>query len=195
MLWRPAAIALAVAIGTWLVTGTSLWVGMNGYVFRYMYPALMLAAVGVAIVLVAPFAGQARALAVVTLTALTAVTCSRYGTPSIARVARGIDDRFGGLTPAVLRSGATVIAGDYWRVWPAVFHANLTLARSRAHARIFGLAYRSEDSDVLWKVAGRRVLIATPAGDAAVGAIADEHGIAVTPLEHLPTIDLYSGVP
>ena len=40
---------------------------------------------------------------------------------------------------------------------------------------------------------GRQVLIAAAPGDASVGAIAEEHGIAVTLLERLPTIDLYTG--
>ena len=43
--WRPVAAILAMAIGTWLVVGTSLWVGMNRYAFRYMYPTLMIVGV------------------------------------------------------------------------------------------------------------------------------------------------------
>src|SRR4051812_21778547 len=191
--WRPAAVTLTMAVGTWLVTGTSLWIAMNSYVFRYMYPALMLAAISAAMIVAAPLTKRADALSAVALVSLIAAACVGYGTPSLARVERGIDERFGGRTAAVLRSGATVIGGDYWGVWPAVFHANLTLARSHSHARIFGLASRSAETERLWKVAGRQVLIAAGAGDATVGAIAEEHGIAVTLLERLPTIDLYSG--
>ena len=193
--WRRTAIALAMAVGTWLVAGTSLWIGMNSYVFRYMYPTLMIVGIGVSIVLAAPFAQRARVLSLGALIALATVAMVRYGTPSLGRVGRGIDARFGGQTAAVLRSGATVIAGDYWRVWPAVFHANLALARAHSHAKVFGLASRSEATDALWKVAGRQVLIAASPGDASVGPIANEHGIAVTLLEQLPAIDLYTGQP
>jgi hypothetical protein len=193
--WRQTAVALAMGLGTWLVSGTSLWIGMNSYVFRYMYPALMAVGIGVSIVLTAPFARRAKTLAMGAMIALAGVATVRYGTPSLGRVAGGIDARFGGQTAAVVRSGATVIAGDYWRVWPAVFHVNLVLSRTHSHARVFGLAYRSEETDALWKVAGRRVLIAASPGDASVGPIADEHGIAVTLLEHFPTIDLYTGQP
>ena len=84
-----------------------------------------------------------------------------------------------------------MIAGDYWRVWPAVFHANLTLARTRTHARIFGLAYRSEATDALWKEGGKRIIAAWP-DDRSVGAVAGEHGVAITLMKHLPEIDLYS---
>lgn len=193
--WRRAAVAVAMAAGMWLVAGTSLWIGMNSYVFRYMYPTLMCVGLGVSILLAAPFAQQAKRLSTGTLIVLAAVAIVRYGTPSLGRVEHGIDERFGGQTAAVLRSGATVIAGDYWHVWPAVFHANLALARARSHAQVFGLAYRSEATDALWKAAGRPVLIAASPGDASVGPIADEHGIAVTLLQHLPAIDLYTGRP
>jgi hypothetical protein len=193
--WKPLAVVVALAAGTWLVTGTSLWVGMNRYVFRYMYPALMLVGLGVSSVIAAPFARRAKALSAIALVALSAVTCVRYGTPSLGRVERGIDERFGGLTAAVLRSGATVIAGDYWRVWPAVFHANLALARTHTHARIFGLAYRSEDTDALWRIPGRQLLIAAAPGDATVVSVADEHGVAATLRERQTAIDLYAGRP
>ena len=123
--WRPAAAICAMAVGTWLVVGMSLWVGMNRYVFRYMYPTLMTAGVGVSIVVAALFAKRTKALTAAALAAWAAVVVVRYGTPSLARVERDIDSRFGRQTAAVLRSGATVVAGDYWRVWPAVFHANL----------------------------------------------------------------------
>lgn len=193
--WRPAGTALAMAAGTWLVTGTSLWIAMNSYVFRYMYPVMMLIAVGVAAVFAMLLAKRAAAVSTPALIALTVVTCVRYGTPSVGRVERGIDERFGARTAAIVRSGATVIAGDYWAVWPAVFHANLTLARSHSRARIFGLTYRSTETDGLWKVGGRQILIAAASGDASVGAVAEEHSIAVTPFDRLPSIDLYTGVP
>ena len=149
-------MTLAIAVGTWLVTGTSLWIAMNSYVFRYMYPALMLAAISAAMILATPLAKRGGALSSVALFALIAAACVGYGTPSLARVERGIDERFGRQTAAVLRSGATVIGGDYWSVWPAVFHANLSLVRSHSHARIFGLAPRSAQTERLWKVAAGR---------------------------------------
>lgn len=193
--WRRAAVILSMAVGTWLVVGTSLWVGMNRYVPRYMYPTLMIVGVGVSTVFAALFANRRKELSVAALTALVAVAIVRYGTPSLGRIERGLDDRFGGQTVAVLRSGATVIAGDYWHVWPAVFHANLALARVHAHSRVFGLEYRSEETDPLWKTAGAQVLIAASPDDGSVGAVAEEHGITITLLAHLPAIDLYAGQP
>jgi hypothetical protein len=191
--WRPAAAIGATAVGTWLVVGMSLWVGMNRYVFRYMYPTLMIAGVGVSIVVAALFAKRTKALAASALAVWAVVVVVRYGTPSLAKVERDIDTRFGGKTAAILRSGATVVGGDYWRVWPAVFHANLALFRTHGHARIFGLAYRSEETDPLWQRAGQPILMAGSPDDPTVEAVAGEHGIAATLQTHLPEIDLYVG--
>jgi hypothetical protein len=193
---RTLAAILAMALGTWLFVGTSLWVGMNRYSFRYMYPTMMIVGVGASTVFAALFAKRWKERsAVAALSALAAVAVVSYGAPSPDRISRGFDDRFGRQTAAVLHSGATVIGGDYWRVWPAVFHANLALARAHASAQMFGLAYRSEETDPLWKSAGRQILIASWPDDRSVGAVAGEHGIAVTPLAHLPEIDLYTGQP
>jgi hypothetical protein len=191
---RTSTAIVAMAIGTWLVIGTSLWVGMNRYSFRYMYPTLMIAGVGVATVCSALFVRRTKAFSAASMVALVALAAIRSGVPSLERLERGVDDRFGRETAAVLRSGATVIAGDYWRVWPAVFHANLELARRRTHARVFGLAYRSEATDDLWKTAGKQ-LVAAAADDSSVAAVAGEHGVTVTMVTHLQEIDLYTAQP
>jgi hypothetical protein len=193
--WKRAAAILAMVVGTWLFVGTLLWVEVNRYSARYMYPTLMMVGVGVSIVFAALFAKRAKELSITTLAMLLVVVIVGYGTPSLGRIERRLNDRFGVQTAAVLRSGATVIAGDYWRVWPAVFHANLTLARARAHSRVFGLAYRSEETDPLWKTAGRQVLIAASPDDPSIGPVAEKHGVAIKPLTHLQAIDLYAGRP
>jgi hypothetical protein len=191
--WRPAAAICAMAVGTWLVVGMSLWVGMNRYVFRYMYPTLMIAGVGVSIVVASLFTKRTRALTAAALAAWVALVVAGYGMPSLARVERDIDSRFGGKTAAVLHSGATVVAGDYWRVWPAVFHANLALSRTHSQTRVFGLAYRSEETDPLWRRAGPSILIAASPDDPSVEAVANEHGVVATLQTHLAEINLYVG--
>jgi hypothetical protein len=190
---KTAVALLAMAVGTWLVLGTSLWVGMNLYSFRYMYPTLMIVGSGISTVLAALLAKWTKALAIGSLSVLAMVAMVNYGAPSLTRIDRGLDDRFGRQSDAILRAGATVIAGDYWRVWPAVFHANLTLARAHARARVFGLAYRSEETDMLWKNSGHEALVAGWPDDRAIGMVAAEHGITITPLAHLPEIELYTG--
>jgi hypothetical protein len=193
--WRHLAATLAMAVGNWLFVGTSLWVGMNRYSARYMYPTLMILGVGVSVVFVALFAKRTKELSVAALATLALVVVVRYGMPSPSHIERRLDDRFGAQTAEVLRSGATVIAGDYWRVWPAVFDANLALSRAHSPSHVFGLAYRSEETDPMWMTAGRQILIAAAPDDASVGAVAEQHGIAITLLRHLTVIDLYTGQP
>lgn len=190
---RTAAALVAMAAGTWLVLGTSLWVGMNRYSFRYMYPTLMVLGICVSVVFAALLVKWTRALTIASLCVLTAVAMVDYGAPSLDRVNSGLDDRFGRQSGAILHAGATVIGGDYWRVWPAVFHANLALARTHTRTRVFGLAYRSEETDRLWKNAGGQVLIAAWPDDRSIGMVADEHGITITPPTHRGEIDLYTG--
>jgi hypothetical protein len=166
---------------------------MNGYSSRYMYPTLMIVGVGASTVFAALFARRTNELSVAALVVLAAVAMVRSGTPSLSRIEHRLDDRLGAPVAAALQSGATVIAGDYWRVWPGVFYANLVLARTHSHARVFGLTYRSEATDPLWKAAGRPLLIAAPPNDESVGTVAEQHGVAVTLLAHLPGFDLYAG--
>ena len=202
-LWRTDALPssrtvvgiVMMAVGSWLVVGTSLWVGMNRYAFRYMYPTLMIAGLGVSTVFAALFAKRIKELSVASMVALLAVAVASYGTPSLGRVERSLDDRFGRQTATLLHNGVTVLAGDYWRVWPAVFHANLALARTRSHARLFGLAFRSEGTDPLWKGTGRPVVLAGWHDDRSLAAVADEHGVRITLLAHLPEMDLYTAQP
>jgi hypothetical protein len=56
------------------------------------------------------------------------------------------------------------------------------------------LTDRSEATDPLW-IDGRRVLIAGTPGDVSVRATADQHGVSLSPIAHLPSIDLFEGHP
>jgi hypothetical protein len=190
---RTAAALIAMGLGTWLVLGTSLWVGMNRYSFRYMYPTLMIAGIGAAIVLVALLARWTKGLSTASLCVMAAAAVAASGAPSLDRIDRGLDERFGRQSSTIVRAGATVIAGDYWRVWPAVFHANLRLARAHTSAQVFGLAFRSEETDPLWKVTARQARIAGWPDDRSIATVAAEHGITLTLLGHEGEIDLYTG--
>jgi hypothetical protein len=66
-----------------------------------------------------------------------------YGFPSSGTVRSDIDQRFGTATQEILDAQADLVAGDYWKVWPAVFHANLVLYERGKHKTIFGLTNRS----------------------------------------------------
>jgi hypothetical protein len=189
-----AAAACVVAIGAVnaLVVGTSAWVSMNLYYPRYIFPTLMMLGVAGALVIASACAARAGAVALLAATAVAAMVGAVYGVPSIARVSRRLDADLGRMTPEVIATGATAIAGDYWTVWPAVFHANVALARAHSDRQVYGVTYRSDATDALWYRPNTSVLVAGRPGDASVADTAEQHHVSVALLEHRAAIDLFA---
>jgi hypothetical protein len=73
-----------------------------------------------------------------------------YGWPSLRRVRADID-RLSVLTPDLLASGCTHIAGDFWTVWPAVFHVNLTLYERGESGTVWGVTFGGQPTSALWQ--------------------------------------------
>jgi hypothetical protein len=70
------------------------------------------------------------------------------------------------MTGEILATRAMVLAGDYWTVWPAVFHANLVLSERGEHEIIYGLTNRSFVTDPLWVDVPRdQLCVAAPVRD------------------------------
>ena len=190
---KDASVACGVGLIYWLATGTSRWVQINFSFPRYIYPSLLmfsLSAGFVAAALLRARIGWVRGpVAVVLLTA----TAIDYGLPSPGRVRSTIDQQLGALTSDVITSGATVIGGNYWKVWPAVFHANLTTHRQGGSRReVYGLTYRSEFTDPIWMNSPGTVAVA-PAGDRTIEDWANRISLTLTPIEHRGTLDVFVG--
>ncbi len=190
---EAAAKAFVVAVAYWLIVGTFRWVQLNLYFPRYVYPSLLLAGVALAILLVAPLPGHRPATATAACAALAIVSMVTYGAPSLERLRSSLDARFGGMTSEVVATGATVIVGEYWTVWPSVFHANLALSRQSSHAIVYGLTVRSAATDPLW-ASGKatRVLLAAPPNDRSVRFFTDRINLPVVLLEHRTSLDLFA---
>jgi hypothetical protein len=187
---RAAAVPAAAGLIHWLTMGVSEWVRLNLYFPRYTFPMFLMFGVAASIVI----AGALRArVAAVACGLLTITALLQSGTPSLSRLSRSIDTRFSRLTPIVIASGATAIAGDYWTVWPSVFHANLTISRSGSRRRVFGLTYRSDATDPLWQVAGARFTVVGAPDDASVAAVAARHDVSLILREHTASGDLFDG--
>jgi hypothetical protein len=184
-----AALVAAVAAGTyWLVAGTSRWVQVNLYLPRYVYPSLMMWGVAAAIAFAAALRAGPR-MPAAAAAALCGLTLFDYGVPSPGGLRARLDSRLGRLTPDVVAAGATVIGGDYWLVWPAVFHANLTNYR-RGTPAVYGLTYRSAPTDDFWKSRADIVLAASK-GDRSIVAQARRAGLVIVHVERRGTIDVY----
>ena len=145
--WRAAgAFALAATV-FWLYTGTRLWVRLNGYTYRYLMPTALMIQAAIMTVGVAPLCRAVRpatrnglnAMAVAALFAAAELT---FGFPSYSGVRADIDRKCGAMTDDLIAARCTHLAGDYFRVWPAVFHARLVL-------------YERGEDRIVWGVTGR----------------------------------------
>ena len=165
-----AASLVIVGVLNWLFVGTLFWVRANLYHQRYVFSSLFLFAMALAVLTVAPFqnapeqgrrwAAIAAALAILVSGAVV------YGKPSRSQVQRDMDQRYGTHTADILASQATLVAGYYWTVWPAVFDANLALYRRGEHRTIYGLSFRDNPTLRDWALE-RSVCAAAPVGDPA----------------------------
>lgn len=153
-----------IGIAYWLFSGALVWVQMSIYYPRYVYISLLLFSLALSIVIVAVldrFVRGGRWIGIVFTGVMFIAAAAIYGTPSIAKVHKDIDDKYGRLTPDVLASGVELIGGDYWIVWPAVFHANLTLYERGEDRRIYGLSYRDQSTFSKW-LGEKSVCVAVP---------------------------------
>jgi hypothetical protein len=139
---------------------------------RYFLPALMLLTVAFTGLAVKPFfvrVGSLRcrvALSWAAFPLLLAATAFVNHWPSVARVRADVDRTLGTLTDDLLATDCTHVAGDYWTVWPAVFHANLTLAERAEQRTIWGLSHRSFPTRLQWDTIAR--------GDVRIGATLED---------------------
>jgi hypothetical protein len=187
-----SAALLAVGATSWIAVGVSEWVRMNLYYPRYVFPSGMLFGLALALPIARATPVRVSVLMTSTSAALLLSTVTLFGVPSWQRLNDGLDVRYGALTAEVIRSHADVIGGDYWSVWPAVFHANLAAYRSKHAEAIFGLTYRSEATDDLWRSNHTQTIVAVkPSADDVAAMYADRAGIELVPLEHGPTLDLF----
>ena len=155
---RSALALLMTAVVLGLLMGTRRWVAINEYSFRYLFPSAILAQTALAglatssLRIAAPQKLWSRlASSMFASLVLVAAAAWSYGWPSVATVRRDLDQKFGAMTEDLLAARATCLAGNYWTVWPAVFHANMTL-RDRGESRmVWGLTFRSQPSYERWR--------------------------------------------
>ena len=164
--WRRDALVragmlLGAAISYAAFVGALAWVAENHHHPRYLAPAAVLLHLAVLSLLVEPLARAARASRpafVAALLALPLAALAVGGAPSLAGVRADLDLKAGRLTEEVLAARCQLIAGDYWSVWPGVWHASL-VARERGLRdaagggpwRVWGVSHRSTPTVAQWK--------------------------------------------
>src|SRR6185503_14643174 len=113
---RVAAVAVGAALVNWFAVGSFEWVRFNQYVARYSLPSLLMLAVAAGIVLAAPMRRRYASICAGAWLGVYALALLSYGKPSLYGVKVRLDLRVGAMTAEVVRSGASVLAGEYWTV-------------------------------------------------------------------------------
>ncbi len=191
-----AGALLAAALAYALFAGTLRWVEENAFHWRYLAPSAVLVHVAAAALLAEPLgrlprlagAAGAAALALVPAAALLA-----YGPPSPGRVRADLDRVAGRHTEDVLAAGCQLVAGDYWSVWPAVWHAALVSRERGAPRAVWGISHRTNPTVPQWAALPRAELrICRPAGEEAQAEkwLRAFHLWPVHPVERRKTVDV-----
>lgn len=146
---------LGMALGEIAALGTSGWIHLMQYDFRFIVSGLIaLIVAGPALVLTLvleetspSWRRTANALA---LSALLPITFLRHGPPSLTGARQALDAGLGRHSAEIVAGGGTHVIGNFWRVWPAVFHTNLSLFERGESRRVWGLTFRSLPTRALW---------------------------------------------
>lgn len=171
---RPALASGLCLLGTaaahLLILGTSGWVHQNDLRVRFLAVGLLAAATAGPALLLGLFLEERSerwigGVNAVVLLALLPLTLLRYGPPSPA-AAHAALDRLGPAGEGIAAAGCTHVLGDYWKVWPAVFRANLELEERGREGSVWGIARRSTQTVDLWRPrdwsAARIAVLGTP---------------------------------
>lgn len=144
-----APVLLAPAAAEFLLMGTRAWTAQNGYHPRYLLGTVESLQVFWALLAAAPLAGWATtrlrrgALFLVAALALFAAATVEYGTPAPDRPRHDIDAAtdFPWL-PELDAAGVDALGGDYWTVWRAVYHVNMTRRQGGRTDLFYGVTDR-----------------------------------------------------
>jgi hypothetical protein len=154
------AVLVVAALPNAVAMASLRWVVGNLHHWRYLSPSLVLIHVAVMSLLAEPLlrlrvaASGARAT-VLFLPVLAALVV--YGPPSMRQVRADLNATLGTRTEDVLAAGCDLVAGNYWSVWPTVWHAGW-VAHERGLPTLYGLTGRARPTVPLWAARSREAL-------------------------------------
>jgi hypothetical protein len=152
-------LAIVVAAGLYCAIMAILFKGRP----RYLQPAALLLAAAAAPRLRDDCRGLAPVVVFLSLT----VGWFRLYADADRNLTATLDERLGRHARAIEAADPTFLAGNYWDVWPAVYHTNWQRERAGRPA-VWGLSHRSWPTEPLWRpLAGPavRVLLFPPNPD------------------------------
>ena len=174
---RPALhagllLALVALLYACVIAGTE-HAKQAGYAYRHLIPSILFLQSASAAVVVSPLgavlqrqARVARWLTLAGMLGLWAAAIVGFGLPSLTGVRQDIDQHLGQRTAELLAANCTHIAGNYWDVWPAMFHANRVLHERGETRVLWGLSHRSLATKALWsQIPLEKVRVGVPLHD------------------------------
>ncbi len=165
---RALALCLA-ALAYALFVGSLRWVESNAFHWRYLAPSAVLVHVAAVSLLAEAFSrlpALARPVWAVAVALVPAAALAAYGAPSLARVRADLDLAAGEHTADVLAARCDLVAGEYWSVWPAVWHASVVLRERGEDRRVWGISHRSNPTLPQWEgLRGPGLRICVPRGE------------------------------
>jgi hypothetical protein len=138
------------------VVGSLKWTAANQYAFRYAIPGVVLvisaACLNVIAVGTARLGERPKVVFSAVLTgAVVLASVTVYGWPSFANARRAVDGSLGRLSHDLIAARCTHVVGDYWAVWPRVYHANLVHHELQDGQRTWGITFRSSSTQSVWR--------------------------------------------
>jgi hypothetical protein len=154
--WRAAVAVGFAAITYFLLMGTRRWVVLNVCCCRYTLPSFFLLQGACAIIATGQLAPAIRQWLNrhpygVPAIALLLAALIGFHSSSVKKVRSDLERTLGQRTTDILAAGCTHVAGDYWKVWPDVFHANLVLREQGEKRTVWGIAFRGLLTRPLWE--------------------------------------------
>jgi hypothetical protein len=198
LLHRTAAL-LAGVLGEVVAFGSLAWVAQSLNPGHYLFVSLLLILMIPTGAIVVPLIRDREALApflpILFSAALVVAVLVGYGIPTVAKFRQGLEQASRGYSGDILRSGATFVAGDYWKVWPAVFQANARAYEAHLQRTVWGLSLRADTSRPAWDDFDAAThVIAVPAGDD-IGDMARQLELTLNPGPVFGSVVTYTSEP
>jgi hypothetical protein len=87
---------------------------------------------------------------------LLAAAIATFGLPSLSEPRAALDRSIGMRTDDLIDSRSTHVVGGYFEVWPAVFHANMTLHERGEDRIVWGVSHRCGPTLARWSAMPRK---------------------------------------
>jgi len=138
----------AFAVAWWVIFSTNQWVSMNHFAARYYYPSIMVVLIVISLrstqlIQKLPEKGQ-TVVSLILFGVILGTLIKPMALPSgDADIAfDNVDTAFDNVDKYIAANRASIVAGGYLQVWPAVFRLNSAPPRAGVDKPIYGATYR-----------------------------------------------------